>query len=174
MKKNKQISQSKFKRMIKEMEISAFQENSKCNKPCGLMKVGKVSKKRKKCYNNCEKKRLKTVKSFHKKYPKEFKIFVKNLGGGGLKKSLKQSRLLSKDQYESYIKKKQKKQKLTKKKNQKLDHSLFINYCKCIKKMKISKKTKKNLEYPICMSSIYTKRGFKAPKDVKKKCKEYH
>ena len=61
MKKDKQISQSKFRKMIKEMELSAFQENSKCNGPCRSMKVDRVSKKIKKCYKNCEKKRLKTV-----------------------------------------------------------------------------------------------------------------
>ena len=90
------------------------------------------------------------------------------------KKSLKKARLLSKDKYEEYIDKRQKKKRLTKKQNQQLDHSLFINYCKCIKKMKKTKKAKKNLEYPICMASIYSNRGFKAPKNVKKKCKEYN
>tara|TARA_B100001063_G_C16485217_1_gene414633 strand:- start:366 stop:488 length:123 start_codon:yes stop_codon:yes gene_type:complete len=40
--------------------------------------------------------------------------------------------------------------------------------------MKKTKKAKKNLEYPICMASIYSNRGFKAPKNVKKKCKEYN
>ena len=29
---------------------------------------------------------MKTVKAFHKKYPKEFKVYVKNLGGGTKKK----------------------------------------------------------------------------------------
>ena len=90
------------------------------------------------------------------------------------KKSLKKARLLSKDKYEEYIEKRQKKKRLTKKQNKQLDHSLFINYCKCIKKMKKTKKSKKNLEYPICMASIYTNRGFKAPKNVKKKCKGYN
>ena len=55
------------------------------------------------------------------------------------KKSLKKTRLLSKDKYEEYIDKKQKKKRLTKKQNQQLVHSLFINYCKCIKKMKKTK-----------------------------------
>jgi len=89
------------------------------------------------------------------------------------RKSLKRARLLSKKDYENYIQKRQQKKKMTKKQKKDLDHSLFINYCKCIKKLKYNRKTKKNLEYPICMSSIYTKRGFKAAKNVKKKCKDY-
>lgn len=172
----KKISQTKFKKMITKMEKEAMEQmTKKCNAPCRWMKADRNSKKRKKCYSNCEKKRMKTVKSFHDKYPKEYKIFVKNLGGGGnKKKSLKKSRILSKTEYEKLIKKRQQKKRLTKKQNQKLDYSLFINYCKCIKKMKKTKKAKKNLEYPICMSSVYTNRGFKAPKNVKKKCKDYY
>ena len=88
------------------------------------------------------------------------------------KKSLQKARLLSKKEYEKYIQKRQKKKKLTKKQNQKLDHSLFINYCKCIKKLK-KQNLKNNIEYPICMSSIYTKRKLKAPKNINKKCKKY-
>ena len=33
------------------------------------------------------------------------------------------------------------------------------------------KKTKNNLEYPICMSSVYTNRGFKIRKNVEKNVK---
>ena len=88
-------------------------------------------------------------------------------------KSLRKSRLLSKKNYEYFIKKRQKKKKLTKKQNKDLDHTLFIKYCKCIKNLKYNKKMKPNSEYPICISSVYTKRGFKPPKDIKKKCKKY-
>ena len=88
------------------------------------------------------------------------------------KKSLKRSRLLSKKEYKKFIRLKQKK-KISKKQSKKLDHTLFINYCKCIKLLKNKKKKKSINEYPICMSSIYTKRGFKAPKNVKKRCKTY-
>ena len=42
-----------------------------------------------------------------------------------------------------------------------------------VKKIKYDTKTKENLEYPFCMSSIYTKRGFKSPKGVTKRCKKY-
>ena len=57
---------------------------------------------------------------------------------------------------------------------EKLNRALFVNYCKCIKKLKYSKKYEIGFEYPICMSSIYKKRGLKPPKDVKKKCKNYY
>ena len=50
---------------------------------------------------------------------------------------------------------------MTKKEKQQLNHALFINYCKCIKKLKYSKEYEEGLEYPICISSIYKKRGFK-------------
>ena len=89
------------------------------------------------------------------------------------KKSLRKSKLLSKKNYEDFIQKRKKKKKLTKKQNKDLDHNLFIKYCKCIKNLKYNKKIKPNSEYPICISSVYTKRGFKPPKDIKKKCKKY-
>ena len=89
-------------------------------------------------------------------------------------KSLQRARLLSKKEYETYIHKRQKKKRMTKKQKKDLDHTLFINYCKCIKKLKKDKKTKKNLEYPICMSSVYTKRGFKPLENVREKCKHYY
>ena len=89
------------------------------------------------------------------------------------KKSLKRAKLLSKKKYEEYVKKRQKKKKLTQKQKKELDHSLFIKYCRCIKKLKYDKKTEENMEYPFCTSSVYTKRGFKTPKNIKKKCKQY-
>ena len=46
--------------------------------------------------------------------------------------------MISKKTYDNLIKRKKK--KLSKKKNDKLDRALFINYCKCIKKIKYSKK----------------------------------
>ena len=49
----------------------------------------------------------------------------------------------------------------------------MIKYCKCIKKIKYDKKIKKNLEYPFCASSVYKKRKFRTPKDIKKRCKRY-
>lgn len=88
-------------------------------------------------------------------------------------KSLKKTRILSKKKYKRLIKKRRTKKRLTKKENKQLDHTLFIKYCRCIKKLKYDNKTEKNLEYPICTSSVYTKRGFKTPVNVKKKCKQY-
>jgi len=82
-------------------------------------------------------------------------------------------RMLSKKKYNELIKKKKNRKKLSLKERKQLDHALFINYCSCIKQLKYNDKTKKNLEYPICMSSVYTKRKFKSPKNVKSKCKKY-
>ena len=81
--------------------------------------------------------------------------------------------ILSKKKYNELIKKRKHHKKLSLKERKQLDHALFINYCSCIKKLKNNKRTKKNLEYPICMSSVYTKRKFKSPKNVKSKCKKY-
>ena len=89
------------------------------------------------------------------------------------KKSLKKARILSKKKYEEYIKKRKRKKKLTKKQKKELDHSLFIKYCRCIKKLKYDENTQENLEYPFCTSSVYTKRGFKTPKKIRIKCKQY-
>jgi len=89
------------------------------------------------------------------------------------KKSLKNSRILSKKNYEEHLTKRKKKKKLTKKQNKDLDHTLFIKYCKCIKNLKYNKKVEKGSEYPICTSSIYKKRGFTPPKNIKMKCKQY-
>jgi hypothetical protein len=88
-----------------------------------------------------------------------------------LKKAKK--KLISKDKYKELIRKRQHHKKLSLSQRKKLDHALFINYCSCIKSLKYNNKIKDNLEYPICMSSIYTKRGFKSPKGVTKRCKKY-
>jgi len=91
------------------------------------------------------------------------------------KTSLKtaKSRLISEDKYKALIRKRQHKGKLTLQERKKLDHALFIKYCSCVKSLKYNERVKKNLEYPICMSSVYTKRGFQSPKNVLKKCKKY-
>ena len=92
---------------------------------------------------------------------------------GGKLKSLKKARILSKTKYEDYLKKRKTKKKLNKKQNKDLDHTLFIKYCKCIKNLKYNKKVKPGLEYPICTNSIYNKRGFTPPQNIKMKCKQY-
>ena len=95
------------------------------------------------------------------------------------KKNLKYSlrsakkRLISKDKYKELILKRKHHKKLTLNQRKQLDHALFINYCSCVKSLKYDSKVKDYLEYPICMSSIYKKRGFKPPKGVTVLCKKY-
>ena len=84
----KKLSKETFKKMISEMEQSVQADHKKCNTSCDKIKTNYAKDKKKlqlkqKCNQDCWKKRTKTVKAFHKKYPKEFEIFVKNLGGGG-------------------------------------------------------------------------------------------
>ena len=87
--------------------------------------------------------------------------------------TLKNAKILSKKDYNILIKKRKSKKKLTKKENKRLDHTLFIKYCKCVKHLKYSKKKKDYLEYPICTSSVYINRGFKSPKGIRNRCKGY-
>ena len=81
--------------------------------------------------------------------------------------------ILSKQKNEKYIQKKQKKKKLTKQQNTQLNRSLVVKYCRCVKKLKYDTTTPKNLEYPICISSVYKKRGFQPPKKLTLKCNRY-
>jgi hypothetical protein len=91
------------------------------------------------------------------------------------KYSLKRSkkRMISKKQYKELIKKRQHHKKLTPSQRKKLDHALFVNYCSCVKSLKYDKKVKDYLEYPVCMSSVYKKRGFEVPKGVTARCGKY-
>ena len=84
------------------------------------------------------------------------------------RRSIKDVRMISKKKYTHLLKKK----RLTKKERKHLDHALFTNYCKCIKRLKYSRSVPKGAEYPICISSIYKNRGKTPPKDIKKKCKK--
>ena len=99
------------------------------------------------------------------------------LGGSQKKKirkrSIQKAKMISKKKYQGLLTKKRSKKKLSKKEKKELDNSLFINYCKCIKKLKYDKKVKKGLEYPICTKSIYLNRKMKTPKGIQKKCKTY-
>lgn len=81
--------------------------------------------------------------------------------------------MVSKKRYSQLLKKKQGRKRMTERDKKDLDKALFVNYCKCIKKLKYSKDYEKGLEYPICTSSVYTKRGLKPPKDITKRCKYY-
>ena len=90
------------------------------------------------------------------------------------RKSIRNARMVSKKRYSNLIKKKKSRKRMTKRDEKDLDLALFVNYCKCIKKLKYSKDYEKGLEYPICISSVYKKRGLKPPKDITKKCKQYY
>ena len=83
---------------------------------------------------------------------------------GSSKKSLKREKILSGKEYNELIKKRKSKKKITKEQNKRLDHTLFIKYCNCVKHLKYSKKKKDNLEYPICTRSVCTKIGIKSRK----------
>ena len=89
------------------------------------------------------------------------------------RKSIKRAKIISKRKYSQLIKKKKSKKRMKKMDKKKLERALFINYCKCIKKLKYSKKYKKGIEYPICMSSVYKKRGFIPPKHISNQCRKY-
>ena len=91
------VKPDEFKKMISEMEQSVQKDHQKCNTSCYKIKTNFAKDKKKlqlkqKCHHDCWKKRMKTVKSFHKKYPKEFKGFVKSLGGGK-KRTIKKSKV---------------------------------------------------------------------------------
>ena len=77
-------------------------------------------------------------------------------------------RKIKKEDYEKLLNQK----RLTPKERDILSNELFINYCKCIKKLKYSKDHEPGNEYPICMSSIYSKRGITPPKNASRLCKE--
>ncbi len=106
-------------------------------------------------------------------------------------------KILTEKKYKKLIQQK-KKGKLSKKNKKILDRTLKKKLCKCIKGIKArnyrnnnkpsnkrsnkpsnsnkrsnsnNKRSKKGSEYPICLSSIYTKRGFKPPKRAIKGCK---
>tara|TARA_Y100000590_G_scaffold336146_1_gene382788 strand:- start:1487 stop:2725 length:1239 start_codon:yes stop_codon:yes gene_type:complete len=95
----KKLSQSEFKKLISEKEKEYWDEMEKCNRKCNTIKTNyaknkKNLKTKSKCHKKCNDKRLKNIQRVHKKYPKEFKTFVKNLDGGGKKKkTLKKSKL---------------------------------------------------------------------------------
>ena len=95
------------------------------------------------------------------------------MGGSMPPRHKKKLTKLSPKLYKTLSQKRKSKKRLTKRQKKQLDHELFINYCKCIKKLKYSRKIDAGLEYPYCASSIYTKRRFKVPKGVTKKCKGY-
>ena len=90
-------------------------------------------------------------------------------------KTLKKTKnkMISKTKYKELIKKRQHHKKLSLKERKQLDEALFVNYCSCVKSLKYDPKVKDYLEYPVCMSSIYKKRGFEVPKGVTARCSKY-
>ena len=84
--------------------------------------------------------------------------------GAGSRKSKKEKEI-------KIYKKLLKKKRLTKKEDSQLKRLMKRKYCSCLTKVKRSKKVKKGIEYPICLSSIYTKRNKKTPKNPRKICK---
>tara|TARA_B100000212_G_scaffold296967_1_gene240535 strand:- start:550 stop:840 length:291 start_codon:yes stop_codon:yes gene_type:complete len=77
---------------------------------------------------------------------------------------------MSKKKYTKLVRQKKNKKKMSLKNKKQLDHALFIQYCKCLKKFKFS--NNESLGYPVCMNSIYKNRGFKAPKNISRLCNE--
>ena len=84
-------------------------------------------------------------------------------------KKIKDKRMISKKKYKGLLQKK----RLRKNEKKDLDNALFVNYCKCVKKIKYSRNYSKGSEYPICISSIYTKRNRDPPKGIIKRCSEF-
>jgi hypothetical protein len=80
---------------------------------------------------------------------------------------------LTPERYRSLIQRRQAKTRMTKRQRTQLDRELFVNYCKCLKRLKYDPEKTANLEYPVCASSIYTKRGFPFPPGTRKRCKDY-
>jgi hypothetical protein len=92
------------------------------------------------------------------------------------KKSQKKKTLrkkLTPEVYQDLIERRKSKRRLTPRQKKQLDNELFVNYCKCIKRLKYDTKTPANLEYPVCASSVYTKRGFPFPPGTLARCKHY-
>ena len=102
----------------------------------------------------------------------EPKCVEHRLKGG---KKTKKKKKIKGNKYTRLIQQK-KRRKLSKKNSKWLDKRLQTKLCKCIKGLKSNNYRKKNIkrgsEYPICLSSIYTKRGFKPPNRAIKLCKK--
>lgn len=83
------------------------------------------------------------------------------------KKQLKMN--ITEKKYKQLLLKKRSKKRLTKKEHKQLTDSMYVKYCKCLKHFEY-KKDKRG--YPICMSSVYTKRNVKPPKNASTRCKK--
>ena len=77
---------------------------------------------------------------------------------------------MSQSKYKSLILKRQHHKKLSHEERKQLDRELLKKYCSCVKKLKYNESLPKNIKYPVCLNSIYKKRGFKSPKGVSRRC----
>ena len=81
---SKKMSSKEFKVFLLGKEKEYENDRKKCSRTCSKIKTnyaqnkGKLIKKTK-CYATCEKKRLTSIQKIHKQYPKEFKLYLKNL-----------------------------------------------------------------------------------------------
>ena len=126
-----------------------------------------MKSKRRKTVNNKRNNKQSNKRNNKRNNKQSNKRTVKNVKR---KYSIKNARMISEKRYNELLNKK----RLTQKEKKELDRALFVKYCKCIKKIKYSSAYSPGVEYPICMSTIYNKRGKKAPKGVTKKCKNYY
>ena len=75
---------------------------------------------------------------------------------------------ISEKKYKKLISMRKSKQKMSSKDNKLLNDSLYVKYCKCLKKLEFTNKNKRS--YPICMNSVYKNRGFKPPFNASRRC----
>jgi hypothetical protein len=150
---------------------SSSSSSSSSGSTRAAMKKKKLTKEGKKWVKAAEKDMKRRTRKQKKKLTKKKKKKIKQTHKLSLKKE--KNKMISEKEYKMLINKRQHNQKLSLSQRKKLDHALFVNYCSCIKHLKYDKKVKDYLEYPFCMSSIYTKRGFKSPKNIMNKCKKF-
>jgi predicted DNA-binding WGR domain protein len=95
------ITPTKFMEMNKAMEHETWSDNVKCSNQCSKIKTNHAKDKKKlklkrTCNHECSTKRRKKIKTFHKKYPNELKVFIKNMGrtmgGGGSRRKSKKGK----------------------------------------------------------------------------------
>ena len=85
------------------------------------------------------------------------------------KKRKKMKLSISEKKYKKLIQQRRSKKKMSLKNKKLLDDALYIKYCNCLKSFEFTKKDKRG--YPICMNSVYKKRGIKPPKNASRLCR---
>jgi hypothetical protein len=81
---SKKMSSKEFKEFLQGKEKEYENDRQKCSRTCSKIKTNYAQNKDKlnkktKCYATCEKKRLTSIQTIHKQYPKEFKLYLNNL-----------------------------------------------------------------------------------------------